>query len=234
MKIIDLHHILYPMVTYYPSNDEVISYGLDFDITIHLEKSRNSQQWCLSFIERGALREDTLYFTNEYLACLGFLKIATKIISDIPDEMKVLDYREGVWYLLEKQQEFFLDVQCDLRHYSYSWNIKLDLKEILEYRAKGIKSLDDLAEKIYSSQPFYEESIFHFRKLDQKISAEEENAIIKFNQKRAEYVKKHYKSFTKSDPSIDISKNIISKNIPYWFMLIFSVIIILIIAKYLQ
>ena len=93
----------------------------------------------MSFIERGVLREDNLYFTNEYLACLGFLKIATKIISDIPDEMKVLDYCEGVWYLLEKQQEFFLDVQCDLRHYSYSWNIKLDLKEILEYRAKGRK-----------------------------------------------------------------------------------------------
>lgn len=231
MKIIDLYRILYPMITYYPSNDEKITYGLSSDLSIHLEKSKDSPQWFLSFIERGVW-ENSLNFKNEYEACLGFLKMADKIIPDIPSDMKVLDYREGIWFLLEQQQELFLDVHCDFRHYSYSWLIKLGSEDILDYRTMGKKSLDDLSKKIYSSQPLFEDSIFHSRKLNKKINAEVHNAIIKFNQNREEYVKKHYKTFTKKEPQVEISQNSISKKILYWCIL-FLIIIIVFVKFYL-
>lgn len=225
MKIIDLYRILYPMIIYYPSNDEKITYGLSSDLSIHLEKSKDSPQWFLSFIERG-IKGNSLDFKNEYEACLGFLKITGRTISDISSDMKVLDYREGTWFLLEQQQELFLDVNCDLRYHSYSWLIKLNSEDILDYRIIGKKSLDDLSQKIYSSQPLSKDSIFHSRKLNEKINAEVENSIIKFNQNREAYVKKHYKVFTKYEPQVEVSQNIISKKNLYWCILFLIIIIV--------
>jgi hypothetical protein len=206
------------MITYYPSNDEKITYGLSSDLSIHLEKSKDNTQWLLSFIERG-IPEKSLDFINEYEACLGFLRIAGKTISDIPSDMKVIDYREGAWFLLEQEQELFLDVHCDLLDHNHSCLIKLSSEDILSYRIMGEKSLDILSEKVSSK-----DSIFHSYMLNEKINAEVDNAIIAFNKNRDEYVKKHYKTLTNFDPQVEISQNIISKKNLCWCLLILIII----------
>lgn len=224
MKIIDLYRILYPMVSYYPNSDSFISFGLCSDLILILSKTNASQHWCLYLIERGIEHENVLYFEDEYIACLEFLKEANKIISNIPNEMKVLDYREGLWFLLEQQQEFYLDVNCTLGHGSYSWAIKLDSENLDDYRAKGKKSLDNLANAIDSSRPLStNESIFHSRQINENILTEINVAIISFNQHREE----HYKTFKDAKIPPQSSKlNIIKKSI-FILSLIFVLAIIL-------
>lgn len=211
MKIIDLFRILYPMVSYYPTSDSSISYGLSSDLILLLSKSNSNQDWGLFVIERGTKLENVLYFENEYIACLELLKKANKIISNIPNEMKVLDYREGLWFLLEQQQEFYFDVLCNPETDTYFWTIKLNTDEINNYRNQGKKSLDNLSEIIRTTEPIKNHSIFHDRKLHDSLKDSKEIAIIKFNQHREEHIKKYYKTFEEpkippQPPKLDILK----------------------------
>lgn len=183
------------MVSYYPTSDSFISYGLSADLILLLSKSNSNQDWCLYLIERGTEHKNVLYFKDEYIACLEFLKETDKIISKIPNKIKVLDCSRGLWYLLEQQQEFYLDVHCTLGHGDYSWTIKLNSEEFADYRTIGKKSLDNLANAINSSRPLYSESIFHSRQINENILAEINVAIISFNQYKEEHIKKYYKTF---------------------------------------
>lgn len=225
MKIIDLHHILYPMVTYdSTTHSQAIHYGRDSDLIVCLSKN-DCTAWCIDLIEKGIPQEYSLFFKNEYLACIGFLKFTNKIISDNPNEMKVLDCSEGTWYLLDKKQEFCFYVQYDLHHYNYSWNMKLSLEELIDYRLNGRKSLDQLAQVIYLSEPFYEDSIFYFRKLSVRQSTENEAAIIKYNQKKTEYIKKNYKKNEEMLIPINTLQMIHSKKISFLFVYILTIIV---------
>jgi hypothetical protein len=231
MKIIDLYRILYPMVSYYPNSDSFISFGLSSDLMLVLSKQNSSQNWYLYFIERGIEHKNVLYFDDEYIACLEFLKNTNKIISNIPNEMKVLDYREGLWFLLEQQQEFYLDVNCTLGHDSYSWTIKLDSENLDDYRAKGKKSLDNLANAIDSSRPLYSESIFHSQQINENILAEINVAIISFNQHKEKYIKKYYKVFEKAKTPPQRPKPNIFKKYIFILSFLFVIAIILQLSK---
>ncbi|ENU80302.1 hypothetical protein F975_02058 [Acinetobacter sp. ANC 3789] len=224
MKLIDLHHILYPMVTYDLINIKTIHYNEYSDMIIFLDKINDQREWCMDIILRDSQRY-SLFFKTEYLACLKFLKFSNKIVSDIPSEMKVLDFSEGKWYLLEKNEEFYFNVQYDLNYYNYSWNMKLNLKEISNYRLSGRTSLDQLCQEIYSSQPFYEDSIFYFRKINVKLSSEDERAIIRFNNKKPEYVDLSYKIFEKCYFTINKFKDFyLKENYIYLFCIIVVVV----------
>lgn len=224
MKLIDLYNILYPMVTYDLINIKSIRYSEGFDAIIFLNKINDQREWCVDVVLKDSQRY-RLFFKSEYLACLKFLKFSNKIISDIPSEMKVLDFSEGEWYLLEKNEEFYFNVQYNLNYYNYSWNMKLNLKEVFNYRLNGRASLDQLCQEIYSSQPFYEDSIFYFRKLNVKLSTEDERAIIKFNNKKSECIDLSHNFFEKGYITINKFKYFyLKKKYIYFFCIIVSIV----------
>lgn len=220
------------MINYLPANDQVISHGLGADLTINLEK--NEDTWCISVIERGQLQEGTeLYFKDEYLACLKFLNMAGKLTSELPDEMKVLDFVQHGWFLLDKNGEFYLDVNCALhQHFDYSWNLKLNQTEILNYRRFGRTFLNQLHESISKTNPIREYSDFNIRKLDSNLDSEVHEAILNFNKKRYSYIEKNYKTFeTEQSPNNETQKYK-SQKIAYWFVSITTTIVAWISIRY--
>ncbi|MHA3104009.1 hypothetical protein [Acinetobacter sp. ANC 3791] len=224
MKLIDLYHILYPATTYDLINIKAIRYNEGFDAIIFLKKINDQREWCVDIILKDS-QKYRLFFKNEYLACLKFLKFSNKIVSDIPSEMKVLDFSDGKWYLLEKNEEFYFNVQYNLNYSNYSWNMKLNLNEVFSYRLNGRISLDQLYQEIYSSQPFYEDSIFYFRKLNIKLSAEDERAIIKFNNRKYDYIDLGCNFFEKGYITINKFKYFyLKKNYIYFFCIIVTIV----------
>lgn len=65
--------------------------------------------------------------------------------------MKVVDSQPHAWFLLQKGNDLFLDVNCSLGPVDYPFLLKLNEAERHLYEAGGREYIDHLAEKIHSS-----------------------------------------------------------------------------------
>lgn len=70
--------------------------------------------------------------------------------------MKVLDFERYNWFLLQHEDNYFLDVHCSYSFVGFSLLIQLDESEINHYKAKGAIYINELAEDIqYNSKTKY-------------------------------------------------------------------------------
>ena len=67
--------------------------------------------------------------------------------------VEVIDQEPRSWFLLQESDSLFLDVNCSLSAFGYSWLIRLNSDERAEYRARGHVYLDELAESVHFSAP---------------------------------------------------------------------------------
>ena len=169
---------------YDPIKNQIVYDSVESGSIIYLMNINNSKTWNIKVINKNTYQEYLISLEDEYFACLRFLRLINMIISDAPHEMKVLDCRKGVWYLLEKNKNFYFNIQYDLYYFNYELNIKLNFDEIIDYRLNGKKSLDELANNIYLSHPFYEESQYFSRKIRIRNSVEFKKSIKEFNEKK--------------------------------------------------
>lgn len=82
------------------------------------------------------------------------------------DGMKVIDHREGSWYLLQEDEELLLDAHCEHRAFGYSVLIVLNLSERRAYLRRGPDALDELARAIDDSAPVARGSTSRYRDRD--------------------------------------------------------------------
>ncbi|MFC0674900.1 hypothetical protein [Brachybacterium hainanense] len=67
--------------------------------------------------------------------------------------MKVIDHRSGTWFLLERDAELLLDVNCTHHGFGYSVLIALNLAERRSYLRRGPDALDEIACAVDRSAP---------------------------------------------------------------------------------
>jgi hypothetical protein len=67
--------------------------------------------------------------------------------------VKVIDSEDHSWFLFEHEGHLYLDANCDLNAFGYSYMIQLNEAECKSYEAEGRKYLIELAREIHSSVP---------------------------------------------------------------------------------
>ncbi|BFM48516.1 hypothetical protein THO17_06790 [Marinomonas sp. THO17] len=62
--------------------------------------------------------------------------------------MKVVDHSPAAWFLLEHDDEYYIDVNCNSSFMGFSVLVQLNGSEKMHYNNQGVKYIKDLAEVI--------------------------------------------------------------------------------------
>jgi len=62
--------------------------------------------------------------------------------------MEVIDFEPQFWFLLRKDNDYFIDVNCSYSFVGYGRFIQLDASELKEYKKRGKPFLNDFANDI--------------------------------------------------------------------------------------
>lgn len=67
--------------------------------------------------------------------------------------MRVIDSENWAWFLFEHEGQFYLDVNCNMSAFGYTYMIQLSDDELAAYKAGGHEYLNQLAHDIHYSVP---------------------------------------------------------------------------------
>ena len=72
--------------------------------------------------------------------------------------MKVIDTEQWAWFLFEHESSYYLDVNCNISAFGYTYMIQLNEYERKMYEVDGRTYLNKLAHEIHYSAPIGENS----------------------------------------------------------------------------
>jgi len=100
--------------------------------------------------------------------------------------MQVLDHEPQSWFLLEANDELYLDANCNHGAFGYSFMIRLTTAEARKYRDEGRGYLSWLAEDIHNSAPILSASSspYKTRKATKEQEAEANAALATWRAER--------------------------------------------------
>lgn len=67
--------------------------------------------------------------------------------------MKVVDFENWAWFLFEHEGQMYLDANCNMSAFGYSYMIQLNEEEVKSYKVGGRDYLDKLAYDIHYTVP---------------------------------------------------------------------------------
>ncbi|AOT08723.1 hypothetical protein [Pseudoalteromonas luteoviolacea] len=87
--------------------------------------------------------------------------------------MKVIDSKNWAWYLFEHEGSLYLDANCNMSAFGYTYMIKLNEVEQQQYKSGGRDYLNKLAHDIHYSVPIAKgtTSIYKDRGVSKDLSA---------------------------------------------------------------
>lgn len=93
--------------------------------------------------------------------------------------MKVIDSEKQAWFLLEHEGSLYFDVNCSMGTFGYSYMIRLNDQEQIQYQIAGREYLHKLADDIHCSVPVAENtsSIYQGRNVSKNFSQMATSAI---------------------------------------------------------
>ncbi|MFM2476875.1 hypothetical protein [Celerinatantimonas sp. MCCC 1A17872] len=77
--------------------------------------------------------------------------------------MRVFDWQVSSWFLFEHQEHYYLDVNCSIGAFGYSFMLKMTDDESRAYSQSGYCYLQQLAQAIAQSAPIAENSSSAYR-----------------------------------------------------------------------
>lgn len=87
--------------------------------------------------------------------------------------MKVIDSENWAWFFFEHQGELYLDANCNMSAFSYSYMVQLNDTEHTLYKAGGREYLSKLAHDIHYSVPIAKDSVSPYKGRDVTIEFSE-------------------------------------------------------------
>ena len=70
--------------------------------------------------------------------------------------MKVIENEPRFWFLLSHNDDFYIDVNCNVSAFGFSMLVKLNNEELTQFKSNGREYINSLAENIqYYSQSKY-------------------------------------------------------------------------------
>ena len=86
--------------------------------------------------------------------------------------MKVIDFESWTWFLFEHEGVFYLDANCSMGAFSYTYMIQLNEAELASYQSDGREYLRKLAHDIHYSVPLSKDtkSIYKGRNVSEELS----------------------------------------------------------------
>lgn len=165
--------------------DDLRASGLMERIEVHLDCTACRTTWCLVLPREG---EPTL------IDVAGFGHQHPKLAvppmeqwagagrrAEADAEMKVIDWAQGGWFLMEKQGALYLDARVTAGHVDISVLVRLTDDERAAYERGGHAYADELARQINDAGPYRAESPWFARDLtrggDASVSGEATSAI---------------------------------------------------------
>lgn len=80
--------------------------------------------------------------------------------------MKVVDYENWAWFLFEHEGRLYLDANCNLSSFGYTYMIELNDEELALYARKGRAYLATLAHDIHYSVPIAKDTTSKYKGRD--------------------------------------------------------------------
>jgi hypothetical protein len=86
--------------------------------------------------------------------------------------MKVIDSESWAWFLFEHEGHFYLDANCNMSAFGYTYMIQLNEVELVSYESGGREYLSKLAHDIHYSVPISKDtkSIYKGRDVSEEFS----------------------------------------------------------------
>ncbi len=82
---------------------------------------------------------------------------ATLLLAAEPNvkcnNMRVVDTENWAWFLFEHEGHFYLDANCNMSAFGYTYMIRLNEEEVAAYKIGGHEYLNKLAHEIHYSVP---------------------------------------------------------------------------------
>jgi hypothetical protein len=91
--------------------------------------------------------------------------------------MEVIEHEKGAWFLLNDEDHYFLDVNCNHSFFGFNMLIKLNDLELKQYRSNGIEYIESLARDVQ----YYATTKYSKRHILGETGASAHKAIMKFN-----------------------------------------------------
>lgn len=93
--------------------------------------------------------------------------------------MKVMDSEDRAWFLLEHEGHLYLNANCNMNAFGYSYMIQLNDQELQNYKSGGREYLNHLAHDIHYSVPIAKDtsSIYKGREVSKPLSGLATEAI---------------------------------------------------------
>ncbi len=93
--------------------------------------------------------------------------------------MKVIDSEKQAWFLLEHEGNLYFDAKCSMGAFGYTYMIRLNDQEQIQYQMAGREYLHKLADDIHCSVPVAENtsSIYQGRHVSKNFSQMATSAI---------------------------------------------------------
>ncbi len=80
--------------------------------------------------------------------------------------MKVIDSENWVWFLYEHEGDLYLDANCNMSAFGYTYMIQLNEQEQAQYKDGGREHLNKLAHDIHYSVPIAKDTSSIYRSRD--------------------------------------------------------------------
>lgn len=91
--------------------------------------------------------------------------------------MKVIQNKPKAWFFLKHNNDFYINVNCNISVFGFSMLVKLNDEELNRFIEKGYTYIDSLANQIQNSS----QSKYKSRQTLGKIGQLSHEAILKFN-----------------------------------------------------
>lgn len=93
--------------------------------------------------------------------------------------MKVMDSEDRAWFLLEHGGHLYLNANCNMSAFGYSYMIQLNDQELQNYKSGGREYLNHLAHDIHHSVPIAKDtsSIYKGREVSKPLAGLATEAI---------------------------------------------------------
>ncbi|MBW3530247.1 hypothetical protein KO531_04875 [Shewanella sp. NKUCC06_TVS] len=93
--------------------------------------------------------------------------------------MKVMDSENRVWFFLEHEGRLYLNANCNMSAFGYSYMIQLNGQELQNYEGGGREYLNNLAHDIHYSVPIAKDttSIYKGREVSKQLAGLATEAI---------------------------------------------------------
>ncbi|WP_346839369.1 hypothetical protein [Microbulbifer sp. SAOS-129_SWC] len=86
--------------------------------------------------------------------------------------MKVVDFENWAWFLFEHEGQMYLDANCNMSAFGYTYMIQLNEEELKSYKIGGREYLSKLAHDIHYTVPIAKNttSIYKGRDVSKQLS----------------------------------------------------------------